>query len=276
MIEVTTFVVAGPQAHFRKFYGTNTALSYYLPPRTTLMGLLAARCGWPKGSYHERLNCSRILIGVGPEVPLKKSFHRVNNLKVETGAHFRGSEGRQQTPLELVTGLRFGRDEVAYRVWIAPTNNESQADYQEIVAALRKPTGDAFACCLGAAFCIARIQEVQTLQAEQISVGERLRLGTVVAGEAITGFWRKPIDGDADYGERAYTRGLGDGVQLEEEIMVLDFEPHSRAAAHVLRAICPTGHERPIVTLDEAQTAYRTKLDDQDHEFTFLSPFGKT
>ena len=279
-MEVTTFTVAGPQAHFRKFYGTNTALSYYLPPRTTLMGLLAARCGWGRGSYHERLSPARLRIGVGAEVELKKTFHRVNNLKVEGPSDFRGAKGRQQTPLELVTGRHFGRDEVRYRVYLAPGEAEDAREvYDEVVAALRTAPAGAYGCCLGAAFCLAVIREVGTLEAEVLSAGSRLRLSTAVAAEAIAQFWRKPKDGPAEALLSDYRRGVPNQLHLEEEIYPQAYaRDGERATSAVLRCVSPTGGTPAVVSLTGSE-AYRVSLPeasaggaDAVRDFTFLEP----
>ena len=42
-IPLVAFTLAGPMAHFRKFYTTTSALTYLFPPRTTLMGLVAGK-----------------------------------------------------------------------------------------------------------------------------------------------------------------------------------------------------------------------------------------
>ena len=260
-MEVTSFVVAGPQAHFRKFYGTNTALSYYLPPRTTLMGLLAARCGWDKDSYHERLHSSRIRIGVGAETPLRKSFHRVNNLKIKGGSDFRGRDGHQQTPLELVSGLRIGRDEVAYRVWLASVagSAEGAEAYEALHAALSTAPASAYACCLGAAFCIASIREVARVEAREVAAGKYLSLRSAVAVDAISAF-----------GSREGRGRLPDGVRVEEEILPADFAPDIREPTNLVRAVYSTGHMPIPLTL--TVPAYAASLSEGAGAtaFTFL------
>ncbi|MDZ7691710.1 MAG: CRISPR-associated protein Cas5 [Balneolaceae bacterium] len=104
----------GKFAHFRKYYANNTAFSFSIPPRTTLMGLTAAIMGWEKDSYYERLSSEHIHFGVRVLTPLKKSFQRLNFLSIKsTGdisksfdSDFRGKSGRIQTPFEVVSVLK--------------------------------------------------------------------------------------------------------------------------------------------------------------------------
>ena len=118
-MEVLQIDVGGKLAHFRKYYANNTAMSFSIPPRTTLMGMLAGMLGRPRDSYYDELASERIRIGVRVMQPIKKTFHRLNLLKIVGKGDFDGSNGRIQTPFEIVSGLSISRDTVVYRVYIA-------------------------------------------------------------------------------------------------------------------------------------------------------------
>jgi CRISPR-associated protein Cas5h len=118
-MEIISIDVSGKFAHFRKFYANNTALSYFIPPRTTIMGMLAALLGKEKDSYYQSMASDKIRIGVRVLCPLKKSFHRLNLLKIKGPSDFRGRSGRVQTPFEIVSGLSMGKDDVKYRFYIS-------------------------------------------------------------------------------------------------------------------------------------------------------------
>jgi CRISPR-associated protein Cas5h len=118
-------------AHFRKYYANNTAFSFSLPPRTTLMGIVAAAMGWPKDSYYEDLASDKIQFGVGVLSPLKKSFHRLNFLSIKSigdmskklSSDLRGEGGRIQTPFEVITPLEIRKSDVKYKIYIKATDN---------------------------------------------------------------------------------------------------------------------------------------------------------
>lgn len=128
-MEVLCFKISGKLAHFRKYYANNTAFSFTIPPRTTLMGMVAAAIGLERDSYYELLASENIHFGVRVLTPLKKSFHRLNFLSIKTlgdlskkmSSDFRGEGGRIQTPFEVVSGWDLTKDEVAYQVFISPT-----------------------------------------------------------------------------------------------------------------------------------------------------------
>ncbi len=128
-MEVLCFKISGKLAHFRKYYANNTAFSFTIPPRTTLMGMVAAAMGMERDSYYELLASENIHFGVRVLTPLKKSFHRLNFLSIKTlgdlskkmSSDFRGEGGRIQTPFEVVSGWNLTKDEVVYQVFISPT-----------------------------------------------------------------------------------------------------------------------------------------------------------
>ncbi len=132
-MEIIQLDIKGKMAHFRKYYANNTSMSFSIPPRTTIMGMLAAILGIPKDEYYEVLASDKIRIGVALCSPIKKSFHRLNllsikslgNLKVDLEkersftSDFRGTGGRIQTPFEIVTGYDIQSDQVWYRIFIS-------------------------------------------------------------------------------------------------------------------------------------------------------------
>lgn len=130
-MEILSFKVKGKFAHFRKYYANNTAFSFSIPPRTTLMGMTAAAMGWEKDSYYERLSSDHIRFGIRVLTPLKKSFQRLNLLSIKsTGdisksfdSDFRGKRGRIQTPFEIVSAQNIARGEVAYQVFLSPVHS---------------------------------------------------------------------------------------------------------------------------------------------------------
>lgn len=128
-MEILCFKISGKMAHFRKYYANNTAFSFSIPPRTTLMGIVASAMGLSKDSYYEEFASEKINFGIRVIQPLKKSFHRLNFLSVKSigdmaknwSSDLRGENGRIQTPFEIITGWDIGRNEVSYQVFITST-----------------------------------------------------------------------------------------------------------------------------------------------------------
>jgi len=119
-MEILSFKISGKMAHFRKYYANNTAFSFCIPPRTTLMGIVAAAMGWSKDSYYEDLASENIQFGIRVLRPLKKSFHRLNFLSIKStgdiaknwSSDFRGEGGRIQTPFQVVTAWDLAKGDV--------------------------------------------------------------------------------------------------------------------------------------------------------------------
>jgi len=105
---MVVFDLVGFMAHFRKYYTNTSALTYSFPPRTALMGIVAAIVGWERDSYYEVLDRGRF--GVGIKVPTRRLIQTVNYLrtKEEDLSELRrlGRVPGTQTPLEFLLPAR--------------------------------------------------------------------------------------------------------------------------------------------------------------------------
>lgn len=169
-MEILSYKVKGKFAHFRKYYANNTAFSFSIPPRTSIMGMIAAVMGWEKDSYYEALSSENFRIGVRVLTPLKKSFHRVNFLSIKSigdlsknlASDFRGEGGRIQTPFEVVSAWDISKGDVVYQIFIAP-NNSGNEIYEQLKSHFLKNT-PVFNVSLGTANFMASISDVQEIK----------------------------------------------------------------------------------------------------------------
>lgn len=164
-MEVISFDISGKIAHFRKYYANNTALSFSIPPRTTIMGMLAAISGLPKDSYYELFSSRNIDIGVALHTRTKKTIHRLNLMRVLGPSDFRGSKGRIQTPFEIVTGEDLKDSTITYRIFLRPLEIPNE-DYKRLKDLLQTK-GNNFVLTLGAASFNASLSEYQEYEAEE-------------------------------------------------------------------------------------------------------------
>ncbi len=161
-MEILTFDLLGKFAHFRKYYANNTALSYSLPPRTALMGMVAAMLGLPRDSYYGILGSKNIRFGIRILSPVKKSFHRLNHIKVIGVSDFRGRLGHTQTPFEVVTGLDLRTDYVQYRVYLS-TNSAAGEDIIIRLKACLQDSANVFSLALGSANFTAQAKNFRVI-----------------------------------------------------------------------------------------------------------------
>ncbi len=63
-MKITVFDLYGKFAHFRKFYTNSSSLTYLIPPRTTIEGIIAALLGYERDSYYDVLSVDKLNIAV--------------------------------------------------------------------------------------------------------------------------------------------------------------------------------------------------------------------
>lgn len=235
-MEIISFDVCGKLAHFRKYYANNTAFTYSMPPRTTVMGMLAAVMGYERDQYYERLASRHLRVGVRVLRPVKKTFHRLNFLSIksrgdalEGTGDFTGAGGHIQTPFEVVSGLHPGRDWLAYRIFIAP-GAEDNGEFLQIKDALLRRQ-QRFNLSLGTANFNAWIENARlhTGLVEQ-QVAYLLKIHSATPSEKIVRL--EFAKEDPDNGGYNY---------LEEELMPADFVGNgNRELSRLIRVLFST------------------------------------
>ncbi|MEW5820539.1 MAG: type I-B CRISPR-associated protein Cas5b [Cyanobacteriota bacterium] len=116
-MEILTFDIQGKFAHFRKFYTNSSALSYFIPPRTTIIGIIAAILGRERDEYYEEFSSDLCKIGVKVNNKIKKATQRLNYLKIENKSDLNGSKGRTQVPFEIVMPENIKKSYVSYKIF---------------------------------------------------------------------------------------------------------------------------------------------------------------
>lgn len=190
-MEILTFDLLGKFAHFRKYYANNTAFSYSLPPRTALMGMVAAMLGLPRDSYYSELGSENLRFGIRILSPVKKSFHRLNHLKVIGISDFRGRLGHTQTPFEVVTGLDLRTDYVQYRIYLSPNSAIGKEVFIKVKACLEE-NANVFSLTLGAANFTAQARNLSIFSEDSWrekdgSLAEFLPIHSAVYSEQVVG-----------------------------------------------------------------------------------------
>ena len=72
MDKILVFDVWGEYAHFRKYYTTTSPLSFSIPPRTAISGLMGAIIGLSKDEYLKYFSKEQAQIAVRILNPIKK------------------------------------------------------------------------------------------------------------------------------------------------------------------------------------------------------------
>jgi len=144
MKKLISFDWCGKMAHFRKFYSNASALTHTIPPRTTVLGLLASIAEIERDSYYfdtKNEVFNNLKIGIQIINPVRKINQKLNYLKiVKDGASeeslatdlndlyiFRGYGNRKQVSTEIIVphSIRDKDALVKYRIFVGfPDSDE--------------------------------------------------------------------------------------------------------------------------------------------------------
>ncbi len=199
------FDVAGEHAHFRKPHTTSPAMTFGLPPRTTVAGMVAAILGLPRDSYYDSFGRESSRIAISLESPIRRLSMAVNILNTEgsdgktkgatPGKFFRSH--RQQNVFEYLC-------DPAYRLYVS-LDNEGLMDRLESKLSAGK---SAYALSLGLSEHLAWYDYVGRFEIESREGKASVR--SALPGESLTII---PDSGAEYVSERmpAFMRSDGDG-----------------------------------------------------------------
>lgn len=147
--KVLIFDLSGPFAHFKRIFATTTALTYPIPPKTSLYGLVAAMLGLEKtgNDYLNSFSAGSCRMGIQLLAPL--AFQRISmNLRPSFGS-LRATENRKPTLMEFV-------DRPKYRIYFT---HEDRELYDRLKQLLENGQS-AYTPTLGLANLIAKVDYV--------------------------------------------------------------------------------------------------------------------
>lgn len=100
---ILELMLSGSMAHFRKFYTNASSLSYSIPPRTTICGLIASILLMPRDSYYDILSSKNlgVAVRIAPNSEARKQSFTVNYVGYEDKM-INDVSGHKQCRLELL------------------------------------------------------------------------------------------------------------------------------------------------------------------------------
>ena len=123
-MKIAVFDIEGRFAHFRKFYTNSSSLSYSVPPRTTIEGIIGAILGCERDSYYKKLSSEKLHISVKKNKPTRSITQTLNYIKATSPSQLYAPDEHTQIPFEIITG--WGEESVSYRIYAA--SKESYMD----------------------------------------------------------------------------------------------------------------------------------------------------
>lgn len=128
-----SFTITAPFAHFRKVETSSTRLSYGLPPRTTVNGLIAAMLGLERDSYYNVMDLTHSAVSISIVNPIREYQMPIKHRNTDPEAYSSAGSKRKlkiqypKHPEEIDEGKHHQRvahtmlRDVAYRinVWLS-------------------------------------------------------------------------------------------------------------------------------------------------------------
>lgn len=176
-MKILTFDIWGKFAHFRKFYTNSSSLTYGIPPRTTVAGIVAAVLGLERDSYYDIFSSDKLHVAVRKITATRKLLQTVNFIKADSPSKLISPKDHTQIPLEIITG----DNNVIYRVYL---NHEDDSLFDEINSRIH--TNDfVYPPYLGSASFNCMITYQSILEGELVSSDKFIKINTVIRTEDI-------------------------------------------------------------------------------------------
>lgn len=170
------FDVEGKYAHFRKFYTNTSSLSYLVPSRTVVMGIVAAILGRERDSYYEELSSDNFYIAVQKLFKTYKIVQTVNYIKATGAKELMEPKEHTQVPIEILAGCESSANfNVGFRIFA--THNDPRV-YSELKSKLEQSNFE-YPVYLGSAPFLASVKYRGEFEAENCK-DEFVQVSTVI------------------------------------------------------------------------------------------------
>ena len=173
------FDIEGRFAHFRKFYTNSSSLSYSLPPRTTVEGLIASFLGFERNSYYEKMSSEKLHIAVKKNLPTRNITQTLNYIKATSVSKLNAPDEHTQIPFEVITGCD-DEYKVSYRIYAA-----SGEDYMDELQDRLLKNKFVYPPSLGTVFFQGNIENVSLCEILPEEEKGYVKISSVVSTEEI-------------------------------------------------------------------------------------------
>ena len=146
-VRVLSFDVGSTLAQFRKSYTTTSALTYSIPPLSSLRGLVGAIIGLPYGEMQNKLESAQFGIQILREIKKSRIMMNLINTKLDIAPLGIAGSPRIQVRFEYVY-------EPLYRIYFSSPDTEIMNRFKEMLIQHKSY----FTPYLGTAYCIANFK----------------------------------------------------------------------------------------------------------------------
>ena len=120
-----SFEIKSKFAHFRPFYTNASSLSYYFPPRTTIIGIIAGILGREKDSYYETFSSENLDVSVEILTPIRKSIFTIKYYRTKESdlSIKKFLKGVEDYPTSIEVLMPIADNFLGYRIYLKFKNN---------------------------------------------------------------------------------------------------------------------------------------------------------
>lgn len=154
-MKVLAFDVWGEYAHYRKYYTTTSPLTFSLPPRTAVCGLIAAIAGLDKSEYLKHFTKDKADIAVKILAPIKKVRLSENLIDTKSAHMMSRIKNRTQIRFELLKDAKF-------RIYLG----HKETELYQILRTYLSEHKCVYTPCLGLSELIANFEFIGELNCE--------------------------------------------------------------------------------------------------------------
>ncbi|MBM7624058.1 type I-B CRISPR-associated protein Cas5b [Sporohalobacter salinus] len=107
MDKLLLFDIWADYAHFKKYYTTTSPLTFAIPPKTTLYGIVGAILGLDKEEYLDYFQDGKCNIGIEIKNPIKKTRINLNLINTKSAKLMSRIDNRTQIKTEYLKDVRY-------------------------------------------------------------------------------------------------------------------------------------------------------------------------
>lgn len=169
-MKALVFDIKGDYGHFRKFYTTSSPLTFSIPPRTTVCGIIGALIGLDKEEYLNYFKKEDAQIAIQILNPINKTRLSINLIDTKNAKmYYSKIEKRTQVTYELLKNP-------SYRIYFSHTNGDM---YNKVKSYLEK-NKNYYTLSLGLSQFIADYEYKGEINLEHVCKDEFTYIDTVI------------------------------------------------------------------------------------------------
>lgn len=120
-MKILEFKIKAKFAHFRKIYTNSSSLTYGIPPKTTITGMIAAILGLERDSYYDIFDGDNLIIAIKKLNSTRKIIQTVNYLRATSDREIISPKQHTQIPFEILVSEN--GENIEYAIYLSLKDN---------------------------------------------------------------------------------------------------------------------------------------------------------